>query len=257
MGKADLHIHTTYSYDGTATVAATLEHIVRNTDLTVVAITDHDQIDGALEAEGLAPLYGIEVIPGSEISTAEGHLLALFIRRQIPAGLSLLETTHAIAAEGGLAIAPHPGGRWQWCLQESALRRCLADPVGAATLVGLEAYNASLPNPRANQAAQRMAGRLPLAQVGCSDAHMLWMIGVAATQFWGCGGQDVKLALQRRTTSPLTYQRRGHFVASYLKGQLLRMLGLAHWSPAQPGGPIALRRLSAAMPGPCTSGGLA
>ena len=59
MGKADLHIHTAYSYDGTATVAAVLEHVTHHTDLYVIAITDHDENDGALEAVELSPRYGV------------------------------------------------------------------------------------------------------------------------------------------------------------------------------------------------------
>ena len=76
MGKADLHIHTIYSWDGTCTVEAVLKQAAHIAGLDVIAITDHDEIQGALEAVDLAPRYGIEVIPGCEISTADGHLLA-------------------------------------------------------------------------------------------------------------------------------------------------------------------------------------
>ena len=92
MGKADLHIHTIYSWDGTCTVEAVLKQAAHTAELDVIAITDHDEIQGAQEAAELAPRYGIEVIPGSEISTADGHLLALFIPKKISAGLSVVET---------------------------------------------------------------------------------------------------------------------------------------------------------------------
>jgi hypothetical protein len=80
--------------------------------------------------------------------------------------------------------------------------------------------------------------------VGNSDAHMLWMIGMAATRYPGRGAQALRAALQNRATSLVVSKRPAHFLVSYLKCQLLRMVGLAHWSP-EPGGPIALRRLTA------------
>jgi predicted metal-dependent phosphoesterase TrpH len=245
MGKADLHIHTTYSYDGTATVAATLEYVKRHTDLDVIAITDHDEIDGALVAAELAPRYGIDVIPGIEVSSADGHVLALFVKRPVPRNLSLAETVLCVAEQGGVCIAAHPGGRWSWCLKESAIRQALTDSRVAQTLVGLEAYNASLPDLGANRLATAIGRRLPLATVGSSDAHMLWMIGMAATHFPGRDAASLRMALGHRTTSLLVRPRPAHFVASYLKRQLLRMAGLAQWSPSMPGGPIALRRLTA------------
>ena len=91
MGLADLHLHTIYSYDGTATLPAVLRR-AREIGLNVIAITDHDEIAGALEAVKLASHYGVEVIPASEITTAEGDLLALFIHEKIQPGLSLIET---------------------------------------------------------------------------------------------------------------------------------------------------------------------
>ena len=82
MGLADLHIHTVYSYDGTASVPAVLAR-AKQVGLDLIAITDHDEIMGALKAFEMAPQYGIEVIPGIEITTAEGDLLALFVTQKI------------------------------------------------------------------------------------------------------------------------------------------------------------------------------
>ncbi|MBE0683441.1 MAG: PHP domain-containing protein [Anaerolineales bacterium] len=105
MGLADLHIHTIYSYDGTATVPAVLRR-AKEIGLDIIAITDHDEIAGALEAVKLASHYGVEVIPGIEITTAEGDLLALFITEKVDAGLSLIETVLKVRELGGaLALA--------------------------------------------------------------------------------------------------------------------------------------------------------
>lgn len=242
MGKADLHIHTAYSSDGTATVAATLEHVVQNTDLDVIAITDHDEIDGALEALALAPRYGIEVIPGCEVTTAEGHLLALYITERVPTQRSLIETVDYVAALGGLCIAPHPGGRWGWSLQEDPIRQALEQPLLANTLVGLEGYNASLPDLRVNQQATAMQQRLRLASVSNSDAHLLWMIGLAATGFPGKSASDLRQALIERTTTSHVTPRPAHFYASYGWRQLLRSVGYVQTAVKAPGGPITLRR---------------
>jgi predicted metal-dependent phosphoesterase TrpH len=76
--------------------------------LDIIAITDHDEIRGALLAEQIAPEIGIQVIPGVEITTAEGDLLALSIRKLIPAGLPLIETILRVGEQGGFCLAPHP-----------------------------------------------------------------------------------------------------------------------------------------------------
>lgn len=246
MGKADLHIHTAYSADGTATVAAILEHVARHTDLDVIAITDHDEIEGALEAVALAPRYGIEVIPGIEITTADGHLLALYITENVPAKLSLVETIDYVARLGGVCIAAHPGGGWDWCLQEHHLRHALSLPHIAETLIGVEAYNASLPNLRINQRASAIQQRLRLANVSNSDAHLLWMIGITATCFPGKSAQDLRKALYARTTTIEISPRPTHFFASYVWRQLLRTVGYVQSSPTTPGSPIVLRRLATA-----------
>jgi predicted metal-dependent phosphoesterase TrpH len=111
MSFADLHVHSIYSYDGTSTIPAILKHAAARTNLKVLAITDHDTIRGVREAQDLAPRYGLEVIPGCEISTRDGHLLALFIENPIKPDLPLLDTVLALADQGGICVAAHPYAR--------------------------------------------------------------------------------------------------------------------------------------------------
>jgi len=109
LGKADMHLHTLYS-DGTASVQAVLDHVASRTDLDVIAITDHERIDGALRAREIhaAGDYAFEFVVGEEITTRRGHVLALFIGERIPALRPLPETLERIHDQGGIAIAAHP-----------------------------------------------------------------------------------------------------------------------------------------------------
>src|SRR5215211_6285239 len=107
MGLADLHIHTIYSYDGTASVPAVLAQ-AKQIGLDVIAITDHDEIKGALKAFELAPKLGIDVIPGIEITTAEGDLLALFVTENVTPGRSLIETILRSVRQAAFALRPIP-----------------------------------------------------------------------------------------------------------------------------------------------------
>lgn len=208
MGLADLHIHTIYSPDGTGTVRAVLKRAAE-VGLDVIAITDHDEIRAALEGANLAPAYGLHVIPGCEVSTAEGHLLALFIHRCPPAGLSLSDTVRWVRDQGGLCVIPHPGHGYQG-LRFQAIQRALSDPEIAPFLVGIEVFNASLFRPRQNHIAMATVQRmgLPLALVSNSDAHMVQMIGSAATHFPGRTPEDLREALINRRTEVALAQSR-------------------------------------------------
>jgi hypothetical protein len=99
LGRADLHIHTLAS-DGTAGVTEILEHVERNTELDVIAITDHERIDAALAARSMARDRGLrfEVVVGEEVTTLGGHLLALWIEEPIKPFRSLRST---------IAASPH------------------------------------------------------------------------------------------------------------------------------------------------------
>ncbi|MEJ5198336.1 MAG: PHP domain-containing protein [Anaerolineae bacterium] len=240
MGRADLHLHTTYS-DGMGTVEAVLE-AARRAGLDIIAITDHDTLQGALRGRDLGPRYGVGVIPGVEITTAEGHLLAYWVERPIPAGRPLIETLLRVGEQGGLCIAAHPTAQWVPSLGAAAIRRALRDADAARILVGIEVYNMGLPRLVNNRSAQALGQETGLAQVANTDSHMLWTIGLCATEFAGVSAQAVRRALEQHATRPLIGPRPAGFLPSWLSQWLMRLAGFGYWTP-QPGGVITLRRL--------------
>lgn len=197
MGLADLHIHTIYSYDGTASVPAVLKRAAQ-TGLDVIAITDHDEIAGSLKALELARQYGIEVIPGIEVTTSEGDLLALNVAEKIPHDKSLTETILKIGGLGGFCIAPHPmaGGFGMKSLSAYSILKALRDPDVSRILIAIETYNATTLDKMSNHYARVLAERLDIAQTASSDAHVVEAIGLGATEFNGHTAQQFIDALQ-------------------------------------------------------------
>lgn len=241
MGRADLHLHTTYS-DGLGTVPAVLES-ARRAGLDVIAITDHDEVRSALLAADLAPRYGIAVVPGVEISTSEGHLLAYWVLRSVPAGRPLIETLLRVGEQGGLCVAAHPTAQWVPSLGPDSIRRALQDPDAARILVGIEVYNFSLPRLDNNSAALVLGQQTGLAQLANTDSHLLGTIGRCSSEFPGVSPQALRHALEHRLTRPVIGQRSTTFTASWLAHSVVRLAGLCYWS-AHPGAAITLRRLS-------------
>ena len=201
MGLADLHTHTVYSYDGTASVPAVLQR-ASQVGLDIIAITDHDVIRGALLAEQLAPKYNIQVLPGVEITTAEGDLLGLGLRELVPAGLPLIETLRRVGDLGGFCVAPHPGagGMSMKSLGAYSIFKALRDEEASRVLIGIETYNATTIDRSGNFSARIWAEHLGIAQTGSSDAHILDAIGLGATIFPGNTLSDLFAALQAGTT---------------------------------------------------------
>ncbi|NJN67206.1 MAG: PHP domain-containing protein [Chloroflexaceae bacterium] len=198
--KADLHIHTNYSSDALATVEDVLDYAANQTNLRVLAITDHNAIDGALEAHRLARAYGLEVVVGEEVSTTEGHLLALFLEHFVPPGRSAAETIAAVHAQGGLCVAAHPYGLLVPSMGWKGLRTRSQGPSSEWPLDGLECFNASLRLPSNNATARSVCQRLNLAHCGGSDSHHLSTIGLGYTLFPGSTAEDLRRAIQMRQT---------------------------------------------------------
>lgn len=224
MGAADLHIHSTHS-DGTATISAILHYASAHTDLDVIAITDHDTLAGALAACEIAPDYRVEVIPGMEITTSEGHLLALFLTSPVRAGLSFVETAEAVRLRGGLPFAAHPACTLGNSIGARRLTAIARRHPGL--LAGLEAENGSLPSLRDNARAQDLRWDLGLPGIGNSDAHALASIGVARTAFPGRTAAHLRQALEAGTVVPLpTHQPNGFFVGLGLRFALRATAGV-------------------------------
>jgi len=244
MGRADLHIHTIYSWDGTCTVKAVLKQAAHMAQLDVIAITDHDEIRGALEAIDLAPQYGIKVIPGSEVTTANGHLLALFIREKIPAGLSLQETVLRVSEKGGVCIVPHPEAKGTKSINRRVLAEALKNNSVAQTLLGVETFNAGLFDQRANANAEKIAQDLSLARVGNSDSHLLWTIGHGVTLFPGHSVIDLYDAIRNKRTISSVVKNPGNavIIMSWLRGYLLRRAGWVEYNRF-PEAPVRLERI--------------
>ncbi len=245
MGKADLHIHSSYSHDSTNTVSAILEWTANATDLDVIAITDHDQINGALEARERAGQYGLTVIPGIEITTTQGHLLALFVERPVPAGLSFYETVLRVGEQGGIAIAAHPYGFLAHGVTGETVHAVLQDPDAARVLIGMEAINTGLFIQKSNQRASRLAVEMQLAAVGSSDSHLFWTIGYGYTEFPGTGAEDLRRALLARQTSAcqLTHRHSPAYFLSHIFYYTLRRFGWVTWA-SEPNADLVLRRLA-------------
>lgn len=225
MGLADLHIHSIFSHDGTAAVPAILQH-AKEIGLDMIAITDHDVIRGSLLAAELAPQYGIRAVPGVEITTAEGDLLALSIHKLIPGGLSLMETLMRVGNQGGFCIAPHPmsDGPRMHSLGSYAIRQALRDPDASRILIGIETYNAMLIDRSSNDAAKILAERSDVAQTGSSDAHVLDAVGLGATIFPGDTLEHLITALRTGTTQVRKGPEWGaaHVLGSWAAHYLLR-----------------------------------
>lgn len=172
---ADLHCHSSASFDSLASPARLVQKAVR-IGLTHLAITDHERIDGALRARDLAP-DGLTVIVGEEVRTSAGDLIGLFLERPVAPGLTPAETAAAIHDQGGLVGLPHPFDRFRSSGGDQA--RAEAAVVSLAAAVDyVEIHNARAYG-NANPMAAAFAKRHTLAGVASSDAHSVIELGVA------------------------------------------------------------------------------
>jgi predicted metal-dependent phosphoesterase TrpH len=196
---ADLHVHTTAS-DGTCTPAEVLRFVSIATDLSVIAICDHNTNEGALEAAAIAHEYDIEVVVGQEVESADGHILGLWTPELVRPGLSAERTVGLIHEQDGIAIAAHPfAPRW-W--HKHGLCRGEREVYDRVAFDGVEVANSTpllfLANFRAR--GYLHSNRDRLAATGGSDAHMLSVIGTSRTIFPGSTAEDLRRALLGRTT---------------------------------------------------------
>jgi predicted metal-dependent phosphoesterase TrpH len=176
-----------------------MEYVQHNTDLSVIAITDHNTIEGALFARSLSELYDFEVVVGSEVSSRSGHVIGLFLEEDVTPGMSVADTIRAIEEQGGMAVIPHPfstkgvfGPRG---------RSLFASAANGVAFHAFEVYN-SLPFlVWANGiAAKSLAGGQGIAPTGGSDAHVLQAVGNGYTVFRGSTADDLRRSIDNLET---------------------------------------------------------
>jgi len=221
LGRADLHIHTLAS-DGTAGVVDILDHVDRNTQLDLIAITDHERIDAALAARSIARDRGLrfEVVVGEEVTTLGGHLLALWLEEPVKPFRTMRATIAEVHDRGGIAIPAHPLVPYPLCAQGWVLRRLLADEPRYRP-DAIEAFNPTTLGRPWHKRVVRFAQQHGLAPVGNSDAHDLASIGIGYTTFQGRSGEDLRAAIGAGTTHQHgTFHPAGSQIGTF--GQQLR-----------------------------------
>jgi len=194
--RADTHMHTNLG-DGMASPARVIEDATHR-GLQVIAITDHDHVEGAKRVvELLAQQESVlHVITGVEVSTRQGHLLGLFVRKAPKAMRSVEASIEAIKEQGGLVIIPHPLGQ----LVPSLSRAKIDDLLNKGFPIdGIETYNPSPANASMRSTVRLANVQWGLAEMGGSDAHFWQHIGAAYTLFAGSSPDDLRHAILERT----------------------------------------------------------
>ena len=157
-------MHTDHSYDCATPVEVLLAE-ARARGLGAIAITDHNEISGALEARAKAD--GLTVIVGEEVKTAEqGEVIGLFIEEKIPRGMTLQETIAEIKRQGGLVYVPHPFDRMHSVPDYEHLLSVIDD------VDAIEVFNPRIAITEFNEEAVRFAAKYRIPAGAGSDAHV-------------------------------------------------------------------------------------
>jgi hypothetical protein len=168
MWKVDLHAHTIYSKDCLTPVAQLIAR-ARQVGLDKIAVTDHDELRGALVAKQMAPDL---IIVGEEIKTMHGEIIAYFVKERVPKGLSPQETVRRLREQGAVISVPHPLDT----LRRSAMgRKHVLEIIHEVD--ALEVLNARCVRGADNHAAHEMAHAHSKLLTAGSDAHTLSEVG--------------------------------------------------------------------------------
>ena len=201
MGQADLHTHTDAS-DGKPTVTELLNFVAKyRPNLNAIAITDHDTLDASLWAYEQREHYPFDIIPGVEVSSRDGHIIALWVTAPIKQNMNLADTVAAIHELDGIAVLAHPIHPFLAEHREQALRIIRNPQVLVESGVdAVETHNAGICGTGCNWLAAYFAQSMGLAVTSGSDAHTLGAIGTGRTLFPGSKAEDLRAALQSRQT---------------------------------------------------------
>ncbi|MCW3016850.1 MAG: hypothetical protein JWO02_3942 [Solirubrobacterales bacterium] len=195
----DLHMHTDHSHD-CATPVEVLLATARDQGLGAIAVTDHNEVSGALDAQAKAAEYGVKIIIGEEVKTAsQGEVIGLFLTEKIPRGLTLQETVAEIKRQGGLVYVPHPFDRMHAVPDYEHLLDIVED------VDAIEVYNPRVAIGSFNEEAERFAAKYRIIAGAGSDSHVAQGLGsvrIRMPDFDGPEEFKEALALAQIQTKP-------------------------------------------------------
>jgi predicted metal-dependent phosphoesterase TrpH len=210
--KADLHVHTVYSADSVITPKELVLY-ARKSGLTAVAVTDHNQVEGARK---IAKETDFLIIPGTEVSSLHGHIVGLNVQEAIPRNLGAEETVDRIHQAGGVAIACHP-----FALFKGSIGKHVTGKFDAVEVINASAF----PFRRSVKKAAEIAEHLKLARVGGTDAHYAPVIGRAYTLIDAEPDVEAMVkaigkghceAFGKAISFPMRIENQGRFLRKYL-----------------------------------------
>ena len=182
--EVDLHMHTDHSHDCVTPVDVLLS-TARERGLGAIAVTDHNEISGAHDARAKAAEYGVKLIVGEEVKTADqGEVIGLFIEEKIPRGMTLEETIAEIKRQGGLVYVPHPFDRMHAVPDYEHLLGVIDD------VDAIEVYNPRVAVGSFNEEAVRFAAKYRIPAGAGSDAHVVQGLGSARIRMRDFDGPD-------------------------------------------------------------------
>jgi predicted metal-dependent phosphoesterase TrpH len=198
MGKADLHIHTNEG-DGLDSYESILEHVESRTDLDVIAIAEHDDVTVSLRAREMWARrgYRFDFVTGAEVTTLDGHLIALFIEDPIPSFKRVEATVEAVRKQGGACFIPHPSSWLTRSIGPRTMDRLSRSNSDGRWFDGIELASCNPTTFTFLARARRLnEERYHLPIVGASDAHFALAIGSAYTIFEGQRADDLRAAFE-------------------------------------------------------------
>ena len=195
----DLHMHTDHSGD-CATPVEVLLATARDQGLGAIAVTDHNEVSGAFDAQAKSAAYGVKIIIAEEVKTAsQGEVIGLFLTEKIPRGMTLQETVAEIKRQGGLVYIPHPFDRMHAVPDYEHLLDIIED------IDAIEVYNPRVAIGSFNEEAERFAAKYRIIAGAGSDSHVAQGLGSVRVRMPDFDGpQEFKeaLALAQIHTKP-------------------------------------------------------
>ena len=191
--EVDLHMHTDHSPDCATPVEVLLE-TARDRGLGAIAITDHNEVSGALEARKIAAeqMGDIKVIVAEEVKTAEqGEVIGLFLEEKIPKGMTMAETVAAIREQGGLVYVPHPFDRFHSVPDYEHLLDMVEE------IDVLEVFNPRVALTAFNEEAERFARKYRIVPGAGSDSHVAQGLGSVRVRIHDFDGPEEFLEAMR------------------------------------------------------------